>query len=321
MKRHLILLVGIVTLMWSCRDVLEIDIPFDGHQMVVHGFLQPDSSVFILILENRQILSGFEPFLHISDASVELFEEGKSMGFFQYDHSGWYGIGHKPQAGKTYSIEIDSEKHGLAKADAYIPPTMDPSNIKILDQLMMKDTSKSVVLEVSIDDPLDEVNYYEIALVATNNDKLYRNDTLIHEHSVMAPVFLEFSGISKAEQFLPVSLPSVLFSDVNLNNSVRIYVAYWQIKDLRQGVSEFSIGSDSYRLIKNDSLFLFFNHVDQNYYHYRKTLDLQTINQGNPFAEPVTVYSNVNNAFGVFAGYSVSRHEIDLNLLPKPTGD
>lgn len=45
------------------------------------------------------------------------------------------------------------------------------------------------------------------------------------------------------------------------------------------------------------------NKVSPAYYNYKETLALQSSINNNPFAEPVSVYSNIRNGYGIFAGY------------------
>ncbi len=48
-------------------------------------------------------------------------------------------------------------------------------------------------------------------------------------------------------------------------------------------------------------------------YHYLRTLQLQEFNEGDSFSEVVPVYNNIENGFGIFAGYSSDSVVVDLN--------
>ncbi len=48
-------------------------------------------------------------------------------------------------------------------------------------------------------------------------------------------------------------------------------------------------------------------------YLYRRSIDDYENAQGDPFAEPVQVYSNIENGYGIFAGFSKSTYEISMN--------
>ena len=50
--------------------------------------------------------------------------------------------------------------------------------------------------------------------------------------------------------------------------------------------------------------------VTESYYRYFATQSLQNNTSGDPFAQPVQVFTNVENGLGIFAGYSTSVIEL-----------
>ena len=44
--------------------------------------------------------------------------------------------------------------------------------------------------------------------------------------------------------------------------------------------------------------------MSEDYYKYQKTYIKQVVNQSNPFASVIEVYSNIENGVGIFAGYN-----------------
>ncbi|MFQ5636990.1 MAG: DUF4249 family protein [bacterium] len=44
--------------------------------------------------------------------------------------------------------------------------------------------------------------------------------------------------------------------------------------------------------------------TSESYYNFHKSVDQQNATEDNPFAEPVPIYTNIENGLGVFAGYS-----------------
>jgi hypothetical protein len=57
---------------------------------------------------------------------------------------------------------------------------------------------------------------------------------------------------------------------------------------------------------KTLSLRLYLHNISKSYYYYRTSLELYQSASGNPFAQPVQVYSNIENGFGVFAGSQIN---------------
>ncbi|MEJ8756000.1 DUF4249 domain-containing protein [Pontibacter sp. H259] len=52
--------------------------------------------------------------------------------------------------------------------------------------------------------------------------------------------------------------------------------------------------------------------ADAHYYKYHKALSEQSSNNGNPFAEPVIMYTNIKGGLGVFAGYNQVVQSIEV---------
>jgi len=48
-------------------------------------------------------------------------------------------------------------------------------------------------------------------------------------------------------------------------------------------------------------------HVTEDFYRYQQSIRLQQENDGNPFAQPVQVFSNVQGGYGLFAGAAASQ--------------
>ncbi|MFZ6009198.1 MAG: DUF4249 family protein, partial [Bacteroidota bacterium] len=55
---------------------------------------------------------------------------------------------------------------------------------------------------------------------------------------------------------------------------------------------------------------LHFNTLSKDLYQYKVTANLQESTSGDPFAQPVKVYNNIANGFGIFAGYSAAVYEL-----------
>ena len=62
----------------------------------------------------------------------------------------------------------------------------------------------------------------------------------------------------------------------------------------------------------NQEIFVQLKSVSEDYFNYFNTVSLQSWTSGDPFSEPVQVYSNVQDGFGIFAGYQSSWHKIDI---------
>jgi Domain of unknown function (DUF4249) len=61
------------------------------------------------------------------------------------------------------------------------------------------------------------------------------------------------------------------------------------------------------------NLSIFVAITDKAYYQYNKTVvGNGGLNDGNPFAEPVLTYTNINGGLGAFGGYNMTKIDVDL---------
>ena len=61
---------------------------------------------------------------------------------------------------------------------------------------------------------------------------------------------------------------------------------------------------------KTLSITLYLHNISKSYYYYRTSLELYENASRNPFAQPVQVFSNISNGFGIFAGAQISYFEL-----------
>lgn len=52
--------------------------------------------------------------------------------------------------------------------------------------------------------------------------------------------------------------------------------------------------------------------VSEAYFLYKETYALQQSVDGDPFAEPVTVFNNIENGYGIFAGYRTTLYPLEV---------
>ena len=48
-----------------------------------------------------------------------------------------------------------------------------------------------------------------------------------------------------------------------------------------------------------------------------RSIDLQSYNDGSPFSEPVPIFNNIENGYGIFGSYASSYIEITNGEYPK----
>ncbi|MDH5381622.1 MAG: DUF4249 domain-containing protein, partial [Cyclobacteriaceae bacterium] len=74
----------------------------------------------------------------------------------------------------------------------------------------------------------------------------------------------------------------------------------------KTGVGKFRVGNNYFNgvgLFSARFVEISLKEITRDYYLYKKSTELQRNSVENPLAEPVIVYSNIQNGFGIFGGY------------------
>ncbi len=302
---------------------MDIDVPNPPPRLVANAFLQADSIVVVELTQSQLILTNTE-LKSVSGAVVTLLEETQLVATLEESETlGIYFSTFTPSVGKTYTLRVSKDGFESVEASAFIAPPVAIRSVE-LDTTVFLNTyvfsEDSLVTDrrvnikevrLTLDDPGGERNYYEVSV--------YRNELLLQ------PRFDDegnYSGDDTVrflrQQYLRSEDPVVAntASDPLLGESGFYGSTLSFNDDLFNGksytlrfipevyVSSFE-GSEG-------RLYVILSTVSEGQYRYTRSVDLQYENDGNPFAEPVQVYSNVKNGFGIVAGSSASQVVVEL---------
>lgn len=283
--KSLIIIISVAVLAMSCEKIIDIDIPDNEKKIVVNSVFCPDSLIWVNVSKSLNILDD-QNVKFIENAKVQLFEDGEAVEDLLYFGGGFYrSMSFRPVHGKTYQVLVSSEGLTSVNAENEVPT---PVHFISIDTSSSRFNDMDVVeCKMRINDPANEANYYLLSV-----RRLFRymdyDSTFISE--IISPLWLE-SNDPVVEEWIDYG-SGLLFSDdmidgKNYDFSFMLYM--WDLADS-----------------ETDSAKVYFNlfSISKDYYLYAKSYQMNRISAGNPFAEPVQVYSNVNNGIGVFAGYS-----------------
>ncbi|HIF14776.1 MAG TPA: DUF4249 family protein, partial [Bacteroidetes bacterium] len=144
----------------------------------------------------------------------------------------------------------------------------------------------SIVAEfdIEIQDDAAVNNFYSILA--------YYADTLFNEDSTYYDVYFQKLDLTSDDVFIDEASDwnEVIFTD-DLFNGQKISLK------VKSEIWSYEPGMVIYWTLINHS---------EDYFMYKKTFNVYQSVEGNPFAEPVQVFSNIKNGYGIFAGYSQS---------------
>ena len=297
MKRLLFLL-SISLAYISCEKVIPFDGDVNTPKLVINSIFQSDSSFKVHVSSSRSVIDTAS-FKNIDDAIVTIKDRNENIiETLNHVENGFYKGQTFPQENQTYILEVNHPNYANITASDSLPS---PIIINSVDTSTIIDPINGNRLQISVnfDDPENTQNYYLIETYSVNEYLVIKNsDTTEYEldttkqFMVLTDEVFQNGGSPWREQGL---FNDLLFNGQNKTLELEIPNDSW---------SGSEDGYDwSYQTL---TLRLYLHNITLSYYYYRTSLELFQNASGNPFAQPVQVFSNVENGFGVFAGSQIS---------------
>ncbi len=282
MKNYSVILFLIA--LFGCELIVDVDVPFDHPQLTVNSFFNPDSLWYAHLSLNRHILDD-SSLGKVENGLVIILNEGREIDTLIHRGNGLFSSDTgKPQVGTNYEIRATAPDHEMVMGRSIIPTPAPIVRAEITRTDPDPDDGNNAKLKITFQDNGAEINYYQI-LVEDEHEyydfvmgKIHTNRYRIHMESEDPAIQDEQFNWSEG-----ILLKDVLFNGKEIEFSFNMYL------------NDFSSAN------------VFLRTVSEDYYNYKATFLLQDETSGDPFAQPVNVHNNIENGFGIFAGFSESR--------------
>ena len=295
---RLLFLLSISLAYISCEKVIPFDGDVNTPKLVINSIFQSDSSFKVHVSSSRSVIDTAS-FKNIDDAIVTIKDRNENIiETLNHVENGFYKGQTFPQENQNYILEVNHPNYANITASDSLPS---PIIINSVDTSTIIDPINGNRLQISMnfDDPENTQNYYLIETYSVNEYLVIKNsDTTEYEldttkqFMVLTDEVFQNGGSPWREQGL---FNDLLFNGQNKTLELEIPNDSW---------SGSEDGYDwSYQTL---TLRLYLHNITLSYYYYRTSLELFQNASGNPFAQPVQVFSNVENGFGVFAGSQIS---------------
>lgn len=275
----LLLSMGLV----SCGEdffttTVELEIPKHKTRLVVHAFNLNQSRIVALVTKSLPITDGpgsRQQYL-IDDAQVKLYKNDQFVSLFakstdasEYNYV--LDLSENIEAGAKYTLQIEHDTIDNAQVSTVALPQANIIEVAFQADGGLNDEGESTsAVEVTINDPADEENYYEVALSANQPYDLY-----ISSIDPSASRSLEYKNL--------------LVSDATFDGERKTFPI--QISPDRMHSQDYT---------------LYWRQISKAQYVYSKAMR-QSFDQGdNPFASPIQLNSTVENGFGFFGLQGIS---------------
>lgn len=283
MRFIIVYAIGLVLLLAACDKKARLDLPYEGDKIVLNTFMLADSVAYIRVTKSQPVVSSNDPeFTELADAQVTILENGQPFSAVHrqvINGRGYFVSDTAIRPGKIYTVTAAATGLTAVTATDSIPGQPEASG------LFAQKTSSQVYF--TLKDPGNVINYYRIHIYAADSTDgairplsriEYRMDPSFNNNfaDIISDAFYE-DLVVKDER---ISGKSIVFV---LQTSLPITYKYMVAEVV--GLTE-----PGYRYLKS---------VD----------DQQDDNQddGGFLAQPVKVYSNVTNGYGIVAGMYAKR--------------
>jgi hypothetical protein len=294
--RILIAILSMFLILQGCEgDMWIYELPVPPPKMVLSFALANDMPWQGTVTSTAPILDLYNT-EYVDDAEVRLYEDG--IYFMTIDADQWmegryWSDQHLPQPGKRYSIEVKTNKFGTATASYAHPSIVTPAsfNYRIIGPSPVWHDAEDVEFTIEFDDP-EGLDFYEILMVARDEN----GSTLIFN--------LESPDPSYTDNDIDFASNSGFILDDKLFEGKRARLVFHGMQ-LLNGPS----GEDQ----KWKAYIVEIKHFSPEYHDYLVSFIEQMNARNDPYAQPVKIISNVKNGLGVFAGFTRSITEYEIN--------
>ncbi|MBC8047498.1 MAG: DUF4249 domain-containing protein [Fimbriimonadaceae bacterium] len=298
----------------SCQKTVYFDVETQENKLVVNSFIGPESGAIADVSLSLAPLDYDEYPEYITNATLQLFKNEILIANYTYNETLYkYTIDNSLTAaneGDVFKVIASVPGKETVSAITTIPEKVEIENIHIADTIELinheviydslgypiftEDTIPYYKIEIEFTDPAGE-NYYN--LITTYEDASASGNVCFTTNDPVYTLGDEFSFGDSENDFYTVC-DNAYFSDITFNGTKKILTVYLIQVD---GV------------FFDDPKYIFtLQHVSSEYYKYFSTVNLQNGGTDNPFAQIVTVFSNIEGGFGIFSSYNEITAEIEL---------
>lgn len=301
----------------SCEQEIEVDIPDTPPKIMINATLVPyelpnGKYLGVELRGSRHIFDSTSNTL-ITDALVLLYRDSIFMDTLKYEETfQFYPLGFAPldgpKAGERYQIAVSAPGYANVYARTIIPQKVEIDTVEI-DRIGFEDENGEIYSKITLtfNDPPGQNNYYEVVL--SNISGEYTPDDYYHLTTYEPYIVSEihYPPVTNVDLKKPEYL---LFNDKSFNgNEIKMTFYYPASYVIDGGI----------KILSWDLISVQLRNVTKDYYEFRSSLLYNTFNQVENMiygtGEPMNVSSNVENGYGIFAGFNNSIVTMQLDSL------
>ena len=306
-KRYLFqfILISILVLT-ACETTEKIDdFPLRPSQLVVNCFFTEGGVWEFQVSKSLSVLDN-APIKLIDNATIKLFKDSELLEIItETDEDTWYrSSDNLPETGHVYSIEVSAPDFDILLAKEIAPVKVPISNVSavIRDSFFHEGHSYNGRryysgnvegdFNIFFNDPAGVENYYQLSI--------YYLDTAYN-----AEDSLDFN-VDKRNLTIWTDDNSVE-DGTGYNTNLLISDNIFDGQDYKLKV-EFR----EWRARRGRQYFIQLLTINRSGYLYKRSIKEYSDAVNDPFAEPVKIFCNIENGYGIFSGYSTEIYPVSF---------
>ena len=322
MKKLIYIIIASALALAACEKTLDFPFEYKQPKLVLNCVLSNTSEIEFTVGRSMHILDTKE-IVMISDADVIIFEDDKPLQVVPVSNGdGTYHVAYIPKVGHTYKFQVSKDKFETIEAEVKMG---EATTINSLSGKNKYESDQDVYyygadfdINLNFNDNPNEENYYMINVSAILPDELveyFRDNYYSYEmldSSYRLNLECNDMNVSTSSNNTMLYLSDEIISSGNYTMKFSahdyrdIYGVFYEIEYYNDNGNEGeNITEDpeiedlpfyrefEYRLIVH------VKSINKDYYQYQKSYDLYVENDGNPFAEPTLVKTNIKNGLGI----------------------
>ena len=302
MKKAYIKIATLVIAFTGCELIIEPELPEHTPRLVIKAFFTPDREWAASVSRSAGILDpspGTERL--VTAADVELLSDGRiidRLPFLQRERV--YASERTLQAGRSYSLRVSAAGfetiHATDSAPPPVPTSIESYRVETSDPAPGESGVSAITdfrITLRIQDPPDNRNHYQIRVIAPDRSGRFDLRFSTKDPSIIADNRIEDPVVEGVE---PFEGSEPFFKDVLFDG---------ESHEIELSSTDYTVEASLERRIWVEVRF-----VSETYYRHLRSALLHKTTDDNPFAEPVRIHSNIENGYGIFAGYSARTFEL-----------
>ncbi len=298
MRRVLtIIICFLIAAVFSCRKEIPFNAEITTPKLVVNSLFASDSTWAVHVSRSLSVIDQGS-LDNIENATVVISDaSGAVVETLTYDGYGNYVGTQSPQVGQLYRVDVAAPNYVPVYGSDVVPNAV---NVQSLDT-MSNTVGEEDLLTVQIvfKDPPGVRNYYRFAVEMGYWE-----------------IFEDFSGgidSTYYEEQMWILLNDPSFEGSGNNSWRDSGIMTDLLFDGQTKTVDLPVSNWFYEFqdIRIEFVDVYFSNVSESSHYYNRSFQLYQETQGNPFAQPVQVFSNITNGFGIFGGTYTEIHRVN----------